>query len=423
MMKKIILFSLAAVLMASCGVDDKYYGEEEKTVFDSPYDIDWYAAADSATNLILIDKHFMWRGEASFFGWFNDNSNKTSSNNAGYWPQAHCIDAVVDAYNRTGDDYYKEIIEQWFEGVPQHQYGRGYSANTLYSRNQNYYGGLYGMTSGPANNGWWNPFIDDMEWIVLAQIRMYQALGNEEYLRIAREIYDNWIITTWGNMGNGGGLLWSFHLVNNDPYSNNACSNSPGAIIAARLYKITGEEHHLEEAKMIYDWTKWALFVPNTGAVNDNVSLGNLSTYNSTYNQRTFLGAAQELHDITGEPAYLEEAIKAADFTINNMTNARGILPSGHTNDLALFNGIFIRYLTQLANYEKLDKKNRQRYHDFITNQAITIWTQGIIKDDQPGNMLFSGDLEQPAYWVVENGYTCTGVTIVEAMNILKPVE
>ncbi|MCC8034862.1 MAG: glycoside hydrolase family 76 protein [Rikenellaceae bacterium] len=420
-MKKIILFSLAAAMIWSCAVDDKYIGEENQTVFDSPYEIDWYAAADSATNLILIDKHFMWRGERSTFGWFNPMSDKSSSANNGYWPQAHCIDAVVDAYNRTGDDYYKEIIEQWFEGVPKWQYGKDYSSNTLYS---NSYYGKYGVTSGPANNGWWNPFIDDMEWIVLAQIRIHQALAADpmvetEYLRIAREIYDNWIVTTWDVDENGGGLLWSFST----DKSKNACSNSPGAIIAARLYNLTGEEHYLEEAKMIYDWVKWALFVPNTGAVNDNLTNGVLGTYISTYNQGTFLGAAHELYNITGEPAYLEEAIKAADYVINQMTNAKGILPSAHTNDLALFNGIFIRYLTLLANDTKVDKKTRQWLHDFITNQAITVWTQGIIKDDEPGNMLFSGDLEQPAYWVVENGYTCTGVTIVEAMNILKPVE
>ena len=81
-----------------------------------------------------------------------------STNN--YWPQAHAMDVLVDAYMRTGKSYYKELFPLWWEGMPKYNF------------------------AGKMNpkDPWWNVFVDDMEWIVLAQIRMFESTGEKKYI-------------------------------------------------------------------------------------------------------------------------------------------------------------------------------------------------------------------------------------------------
>lgn len=43
-----------------------------------------------------------------------------STNN--YWPQAHAMDVLVDAYMRTGKSYYKELFPLWWEGMPKYNF-------------------------------------------------------------------------------------------------------------------------------------------------------------------------------------------------------------------------------------------------------------------------------------------------------------
>ncbi len=397
--------------MVACKVDDVYYGTYAED-YTPPYDIDWYAAADSSTNMVLIDHFFMWPEDALWvdnrwaYGYFNPDSDKMNTANNAYWGQAHAIDVVTDAYNRTGDTYYSDIMAMWFQQVPQWQYGKGEVDPVGY-----------------ANNGWYNPFVDDMEWIVLAQLRMYEATGINDYFETAKYIYDSWIITAWDYDENGGGILWA----RNQDRSKNACSNGPAAIIAARLYNYTGDEKYLDDAKMIYDWLKAVLYVPSTGAVNDNISGGtSISTYNSAYNQGTFLGAAHELYKITGRSSYLSEAVKAGEFATEDsgQLDATGKLLKGEDpGDLGLFKGILVRYLTLLANEPDVDKSTRKKFHDFLVYNASILWTEGVIKDDPDGyGMLYTGTLDEPGYFSGDFTVNTAGATIIEAMSILQPV-
>lgn len=410
-MKKIVLFSLAALLVVSCKVDDVYYGTYPEE-YTPPYNIDWNAAADSSTNMVLIDHFFMWQEDALWidnrwaWGYFNPDSDKMSTANNAYWGQAHSIDVVTDAYNRTGDPYYSDIMQKWFEGVPQWQYGKGYSD-----------------PQGYPNNGWYNPFIDDMEWIVLAQLRMWEATGIQEYFDVAKYIYDSWIITTWDYDENGGGILWS-HSADK---SKNACSNGPAAIIAARLYNYTQDEKYLDDAKMIYDWLKATLYTPSTGMVADNMTNGVKNGGALSYNQGTFLGAAHELYKITGRSSYLKEAVKAGEYATENSSqlDASGkLLVGADPGDLGLFKGILVRYLTLLTNEPTLDKETRKKFHDFLYYQACILWTEGVIKDDPDGyGMLYTGYLDEPGYFSGDFTVNTAGATIIEVMSILEPVD
>ena len=99
-MKK-ILFCLPLLLLAlqSCEIEDEYMYDK------GLYTIDWDAAADSSS-VTLIDR--FWNTEENYFNYGNDGSIKDFH----YWPQAHAMDVMIDAYNRTGDSKYSDLFEQ-----------------------------------------------------------------------------------------------------------------------------------------------------------------------------------------------------------------------------------------------------------------------------------------------------------------------
>lgn len=124
-------------------------------------DITYWNKMANGTSEALI-KHF-WG--ASFEGYekryyFNYGSDLSDMSTNNYWPQAHAMDVLVDAYMRTGKSYYKELFPLWWEGMPKYNF------------------------AGKMNpkDPWWNVFVDDMEWIVLAQIRMFESTGEKKYI-------------------------------------------------------------------------------------------------------------------------------------------------------------------------------------------------------------------------------------------------
>lgn len=395
-MKKTIILLTAAAALASCGVDDIYYGEmyDPSSLTEAPYLIDWDAAADSV-DVALID-NFMVKDEGIF--WINnDPASDPGANWVNYWGQAHAMDVVIDAYLRIKDSdpdraaEYENYMRLW------HQ-----------NRANNY--------SGPDYR---NDFTDDMEWIVLTLIRMYEATGVEEYLDYARDTYDQHIITRWTVDENGGGLICS--IESGRAISKNACSNGPGALCALRLYEFTQDEKYLDDAKMIYEWLSSTLYTPETGAVADNMANGVIAGGALSYNQGTFLGSAHMLYTFTGDRRYLIEAMRAAEYQMTSMSTD-GIMNSETSNansDNSLFKGIFIRYATLLALDENIDADFRKELSDFMTHNAIVCWTEGIDKSTYP-QIFFNYDWTTP-YTDYYKYYQpqVSASTLIEAMTRL----
>src|SRR5690606_5782011 len=125
------------------------------------------------------------------------------------------------------------------------------------------------------------------------------------------------IQTGWNNTM-GGGIAWRKSQL----YYKNTPANAPAAILAARLYKENNREEDLDWAKKIYQYVKDSLYNSSTGWVYDGINSNNdgvrNTTWKFTYNQGTFIGAALELFNITNNSAYLNDAIKAADFTLSD---------------------------------------------------------------------------------------------------------
>lgn len=395
-----LLFSLSAFTggNGSAMAQDGSAGE----VKDAKY---WQQLAEGMSQALI--KHF-WG--ASFDGYadryyFNYESDLANMTTAHYWPQAHAMDVVVDAYMRTGDKQYRKLYPLWWEGAPRFNFA--------------------GRTEDP----WWNDFVDDMEWITLAQIRMYESTGEKDYIVKARQIYDDWIWSTWGPENESpwyGGITWKTDVEK----SKNACSNGPAAIIAARLYSFYDKAkfkdgkpkaEYLNEAVKIYSWLKRNLFNPLTGAVYDNMNRrGQISPAVFTYNVGTFIGAAHELYKITGNKQYLADAVKAGNYVIHFMSNNGGVLSDASYGDGGLFNGIFFRYFVKLINEPDLDEETHKSFHEYITRCATVMAEQGVNQN----TMLFAGRWRKaPA----DDEHVCltahlSGCMLAEAMCVLKPL-
>ena len=351
---------------------------------------------------------------ASFEGhperhYFNYKSNLADLTTEHYWPQAHAMDVIVDAYLRTGDKKYKSLYPLWWKGAPAHNF-----AGKMNSKDP-----------------WWNVYVDDMEWMALTLIRMWESTGKKLYIEKARQLYDDWIWTTWGPEDEApwyGGITWKSDIEK----SKNACSNGPAALIAARLYrfhsraKLKGDkkrEAYLNEAVKIYNWEKNYLFDRKMGAVYDNMNKrGEINrSWIFTYNIGTFLGAAHELFLITGDTQYLDDAVLAANYAINSMSNNKGVLDDAPHGDGGLFHGIFFRYFVKLINEESVNKATRMRFHSYLTNLAETMLNNGINRS----TMLYAG-----RWWqapsdkeIVSLTPHLSGCMLMEAMYTLKPIK
>lgn len=329
----LLLLSLPLLLMA-CGNDDE--PGENPTKENK---IDWATAADSSSTALVTS---FWNAGGKYFNY--DSNGKADFH---YWPQAHALDVLIDAYQRTGNAAYKTQFDQWFEGV----------------RSKN-------------GNSFKNEFYDDMEWNALAILRAYQTTHDAKYKEAALQIWD-YIKVGW-NTNAGGGITWKKGM----EYSKNACSNGPACILAARLYQEFGDESNKEWALKIYNWEKTTLFNNGNGMVYDNINSETGETQKTwifTYNQGTFIGSAVELYKILGEKAYLNDAVLAADYTISSLVD-NSILKSEGTGDGGLFKGIFVRYFIDLIQQDRLDASAKKRYIQFLQHNANTLWTEGTTK-------------------------------------------
>ena len=372
-MNKCYYFLLISVFfLQACGKDNNPVDTGGEV-----YTINWTAAADSSSNAFIMS---YWNGADSYF-----NFNNSGQKDFNYWPQAHALDVAVDAYTRTNDNFYKTTITQWYEGVKKKN-----------------------------GNTFLNEFYDDMEWNALAMLRAYNATQDTRFKTSAIEVWKN-IQTGW-NSNADGGISWK----KDQPYSKNACSNGPACILAARLFQQFGDAADKEWALKIYSWEKENLFNPANGAVYDNIDsrTGTVQkTWIFTYNEGTFLGSALELYKITGEKGYLNDAVKAADYTLNNLVDSNDrLLKSEGNGDGGLFKGIFIRYFTQLILHPDLDAATKKRYVTFFKLNAETLWRTGTNKQ-----LILFG-----TYWKTKPGSTSelttqtSGAMLIEAASLLN---
>lgn len=234
-----------------------------------------------------------------------------------YWWHAHAVDALLDGYERTKDEKYLKRIEEELKGI--------------YTKNGNTF-----------IHNWY----DDMEWMALAQLRLWDATSDATYKEQVLVIWED-IKTAWNDHMNGG-LAWKKDQLD---YKNTP-ANGPAAILAYRLYSRFGNEADLQWGNRILDWNIKYLVEEESGFVWDGMNRqgdGQIDyDWKFTYCQGVIVGALIERYKITKNEEYLQSAIKTAREACNVIADEDGIFPYEGENDCGLFKGIYMRYVLEL---------------------------------------------------------------------------
>ncbi len=318
------------------------------------------------------------------------NGNYYVQNNTGntafnYWPQAHMLDVLTDAYLRTKNTVYTQRMKALLTGLK--------ATN----------GGVYT-----------NDYYDDMGWMANACLRAYTATNDADYLNVAKLLYTD--IKTGSNTNQGGGIAWRKTQLN---YKNSP-STANAIILAARIYELQNNANDIALAKSLYSWMKTTLVDPATGIVYDGINstgTGALDKNIYTYNQGAFIGAAIELYAATKDATYLADAVLTANTAItdSHMISV-GVLKNEGQGDGGLFKGIDVRYLTALTELSGLDAVSSIKFAAFLQNNALYLYTVGIAKP----SYLVGTDWTQKPIGSIDFTTQLSGIMMMEAAAKLQ---
>lgn len=249
-----------------------------------------------------------------------------------FWWEAQLWQVVMDAYERTDDPQYLEMIDDVYDGF------RAYYPDF-------------------SNN-----FNDDQGWWALGAIRAYELTGQQRYLDRSVSLFN----TLWGEHDTtyGGGIWWR-----KSPHDQkNVATNAPAAIVSAKLFIATGDSSYLQKSQSLFAWVDNNL--QSAGHVYDHIEGSNkLVKWDFTYNFGTYIGAATALYDATGDNTYINKAVAAADWAVANLTTGGTLLYEGE-NDGGGFKMIFARHLNTLVT-----EYNQTQYLAFLQRNANQVWS------------------------------------------------
>ena len=292
-----------------------------------------------------------------------------------YWWQAHVLDTLLDGYLRTQDESLMDLIEKDLKGT-------------------------IAKNSGTLLNNWY----DDMEWMALALLRLWDVTKDESYKKRVDFLWRD-IKTAWNDQM-GGGMAWRKDQTD---YKNTP-ANAPAAILAFRLYERFGNEDDLAWGKKIFEWNRDNLMDPETFYVYDGMNRegdGKIDYgWAFTYNQGVMIGAAVEYYRITGDPAQLQLALNIAKDSKRRFSDANGgVIPYEGPDDCGLFRGIFFRYLAELIK----EAPNETFLKEMLASNALAVLEKGMSDSG-----LIGGDWESLPGEKVDLAQHLSGVMLLE---------
>lgn len=301
---------------------------------------------------------------------------------AAIWCQPIYWDMAMNAYrlakrqkDRKRTAYYKTLCEKLFAGNKAQYCGFDFDDNN-------------------ENTGWF--IYDDIMWWTISLARAYELFGEEEYLQLSEASFKRvWygserVGDTGSYDSKQGGMFWQWKPIRN-PRPNQsgdgkmACINFPTVVAALTLYNNVPENRvastdarpdyqtkaqYLAKGKAIYEWGVENLFDQTTGRIADSRhGSGTPDWKTHVYNQATFIGASVLLFKATGEQHYLNNAILAADYTVNVMSAPHQLLPFEKGIEQGIYTAIFAEYMAKLV-YDC----GQHQYLPFLRRNMETGW-------------------------------------------------
>ena len=343
---------LLAVVIITGGLSSGCGRGEAAAVLTKPVVPPALTAAAPRQALVAFDKAFYVGNPRQ--GSYVDSAR---TGPADFWKEAEMIETVEDYHSLTRDPAYERLALALCRGV----IGR-YGSNWLYLPSVTGHGRI-----GQRAN-------DDVMWMVIAFARAHAISGNAAYLDAARQNFDRVYARAWSS-ALGGGLWWR---TAGDRPGKNTTTNAPAVIAAAELYGATHDSTYLARATAVYRWLRTHLYDAHSGRVYDGVmpaAAGGISVsrVRYTYNQGSFIGAANELYAVTRDRAYYDDALNALVYTTRHMTRD-GILQNDSTGpdqDAGGFKGIFARWALRFARDNTIS-----RFDSWFRLNADMAWSE-----------------------------------------------
>lgn len=212
------------------------------------------------------------------------------------------------------------------------------------------------------------PSFDDMGWYGLSYARIYEVLGQDEFLQSSIDIL-NWAWKTgWDTHKTCGGGFW----FDNTFASKETITNTEFLQLAAKLYRLTKKLDFLIKRNEIYNYIMKNQLINETTYLISGSATSDCKPnqfYGPTYLAGTMIGALVEMYKTSYKESYIILADKIAKAAINNSTNVTGIFTEycdHHCNrDQILFKGIFVRNLRYLMDVLK-SSEQRQKYQEWL---------------------------------------------------------
>ena len=357
-MKSKILLAVAlllAISTTSVWAADSSEKTNQKTGSYTNEDV--WAAYEGFNNTLLDPDKYIYKTTSSY-----EQAVDRGHGAAAIWCQPIYWDMSMNAYKQAKAQkdkkkraYYKELCEKIFAGNKA-QYCH------------------FDFDNNNENTGWF--IYDDIMWWTISLARAYELFGVDEYLKLSEESFSR----VWygskkvGDTGSydkeNGGMFWQWQPIHN-PKPNRpgdgkmACINFPTVVAALTLYnnvpkkrkesteespKYQTREQYLAKGKEIYEWGVENLLGKKTGRIADSRhGNGNPAWKAHVYNQATFIGASVLLYKATKEKRYLDNAILAADYTVNEMSAKHNLLPFERGIEQGIYTAIFAEYIAMLV--------------------------------------------------------------------------
>jgi hypothetical protein len=206
-------------------------------------------------------------------------------------------------------------------------------------------------------------YFDDNGWVGLMLIQHFRMTGDAGSLASARAVFD-FMASGWDDdptLVAPGGVLWARKDGNRD---RNTVSTGPAGLMAAQLYRLTGERSYLDWALRMYDWVN-AVLRSRHGLYQDHITPdGTIDPAVWSYNQGAMIGFSLALYRITGDAAYLAEAERTAIAFLQPFDEEAFLA------DPPAFNALFCRYLMALYG-----ETGTESYRAFVQRYGDWLWT------------------------------------------------
>lgn len=279
-------------------------------------------------------------------------------NTTGWWNSANALDAMVGYMKRTGSREYVGDLSNTFTKA-------------------------LNEAPPPTPGNFIDTAYDETQWWALTWLDAYELTFNPAYLQMAERL-QLYVTGAWTPSQCGGGLVWQ----STNTYQN-AVTNELFLELSARLYLVTHQASYLHWAEKELTWFNASGLINSSHLVNDGLTTTcqNNGQTTWTYNQGIILGGLTAMYKATGEQTYLSEAKQIADAATSTLVSTTGVLTDPCTGicqsqnpDQSQFKGIFLRNLATL--YEVTQDPGYER---FIERNASSIWQNDRNVYDQIG--------------------------------------